>query len=88
MSVINFPGIQREDFGDEASSEEDGVARVIESFTASQDRFEEVLIVGIGKDGAISWGSSSDDLRSALWTAKAVERIIMDASLGIGPEDY
>lgn len=89
-SVVEFPaGNKKDQVGASKESEmpEVDVGSVIQGFIDKKDSLEEVLIIGISKSGSITWGSSSDDLRSILWIAKAMERIAMDISLGISPED-
>jgi len=85
VSVIKFPSKETIETTD-THMDEIGVKEVLESFSKNQDQFEEVLIIGITPDGRISWGSSSDDLRAVLWTTKAMERIVMDISLGLVDE--
>ena len=87
MAVIKFPNREEVHTSNETMEEDIGVKEVLASFASSQDKFEEVLVIGITPDGRISWGSSSDDLRSVLWTLKAMERITMDLSLGLVPDD-
>ena len=87
MAVIKFPDREEIQTPNEPMEDDIGVKEILASFTSSQDKFEEVLCIGITPDGRISWGSSSDDLRSVLWTLKAMERITMDLSLGLVPDD-
>jgi hypothetical protein len=85
MSVIQFPGSEPtySSAEDDEGNEQENIKIILESFSKDQELFDELLIVGVNKDGRIAWGSSSTDLRSALWMAKAMERIIMDHSLGL-----
>lgn len=85
MSVIQFPGSEPSFSSSEVEveDEQENIKVILESFSKDQELFDEILIVGVNKDGRIAWGSSSSDLRSALWMAKAMERIIMDHSLGL-----
>jgi len=84
MSVIQFPGSEPTYSTDaDSENEQENIKVILESFSKDQELFDELLIVGVNKDGRIAWGSSSVDLRSALWMAKAMERIIMDHSLGL-----
>jgi len=90
-TVIAFPGVVRTEAMDanhsEAEINAENVKRVLNSFKEREDNFDEVLIIGISPAGAISWGSSSDDIRSILWLNKAMERILMDTSLGLNGDD-
>ena len=87
MTVVSFPGHKAPDQATSTDEDEINVTKVLDSFKANEEKFDEILIIAVSKNGAISWGSSSDDLRSILWLSKAIERIIMDTSLGLVDPD-
>ena len=87
MTVVSFPGHKATEQTVGPDEDEINVTKVLDSFKANEDKFDEILVIAVSKNGAISWGSSSDDLRSILWLSKAIERIIMDTSLGITDMD-
>jgi hypothetical protein len=87
MTVVSFPGHKAPDQATSPDEDEINVTKVLDSFKANEEKFDEILIIAVSKNGAISWGSSSDDLRSILWLSKAIERIIMDTSLGLVDPD-
>ena len=41
------------------------------------------IVVTITKEGRLKWGTSCDNVPEVLWILKAMERILMDRSLGI-----
>ena len=81
MSIINFPGVDKPVHGDE--DRDMGAAELLASFTEKASDTEVLLIVGVDKTGALSWGTTSSDIREAIWLSIAAQRILVDASLGI-----
>lgn len=50
------------------------------------DNTETLLIVSVTKDGKIVFSSNAEDMTHIMWMAKAIERIILDLTMGHG--DY
>lgn len=86
--VVRFPGMTGKLH--QARSDDDEVADandVLDMFADQTEEGDRVLIMSMGKDGSLGWASNAVDLCEVLWLCKAMERLAMDMSLGIGGYD-
>ena len=92
--VINFPSADARPGDDEeflvgveleGGDEIDHVSECLKAFQDDREHVDVLAVVAVGTDGKLRWGSSTHNILEILWMAKALERVMMDRSLGVMP---
>lgn len=81
-NLLRFPGAKIPDTLGEEEEKTNHVQKMLEAFLEKADAIDSAIIIGVKHNGQLAWGSSSGDTLEMLWLTKAMERIVMDHSMG------